>query len=831
MQQLRMLESSPLREAMKTTPFPYQLEALRGIEKFDGRALIAYPVGSGKAQPMSCNILTPSGWTTMSEIRTGDYAIGRDGRPVRVVAVHPQGVKPIFRVTFRDGSSTECCDDHLWHARYQGRVDPVTLPLSEIRKKLTGSNGRCLYYIPIVAPVEFEVKKTPPLHPYLMGYLLANGCLTQLGIGITIPDEETATRLSGMMPDKVILKKVAGNKFGYGASYKKNNPNPLTVILKDLKVMGCGSHEKFIPKEFLLADVESRKVLLQGLMDGDGCVTNNGIMLEYSTSSQRLAEDFVFLVRSLGGLARTSIKDKPKYTHKGETKYGKTNYRVSVSLPNDVAPFLLSRKASKFSPRTKYQPSRAIVNVEPIGEKNCQCITVDSTDGLYVTDDFIITHNSLISLMYVEKNTDVRPVVVVCPSYLKINWAREASKHLGMRCEILEGMTPSRKPMRRKNSIWIVNYDILGPRRTKDREPLPGWLEFLQDLEPGLLVFDECQYLRTMNTIRTKSARSLAKGVPHILALSGTPLVNRPAELFPILNILRPKEFPRFAPFASEFCNLRRTPWGLDYSGAKNLDVLHLRLKKSCLLRKRKEDILKDLPEKTRILFPVPLSKRKEYLEAEEDFLGWLSKKSTALAKRASKAEQIAKLTYLLQLTWELKKDSVFGWIDDFLEESDEKLLVFGVNRACVESIHEKYRKISVMVHGGITGGKRQDAFDDFNFSSKIRILSGNVQAAGTGWGATNCCNIMLAQLPWAPGEVDQCEGRAHGISRGKDKNPLSTYFLIGQDTAEEDLCQLLQKKSAILSKVLDGDGKLGTLDIYDELTRVLQKRSRGKAR
>jgi len=279
------------------------------------------------------------------------------------------------------------------------------------------------------------------------------------------------------------------------------------------------------------------------------------------------------------------------------------------------------------------------------------------------------------ALWYFKRNKK-SPVVVICPASLKYNWAREAAVHIRERAEILEGTKPPKKKVFKQNPFVIINYEILGP-----------WLDYLIDLDPQLVILDECQYIKNRRAKRTRYVKQLVKGVPHVLALSGTPLTNRPAELWTTLNIIRPDLFKSFMSYALEYCNARRTPWGWEYKGAKNLDKLHDILTENCMVRRRKVDVLKDLPAKSRHVVSVPLENRHEYDEAEEDLILWLSKYSKRKANNAARAERLVKMGYLKRLAATLKLKAVTDWIDRFLEETDEKLVVFAIHRDIIKSL------------------------------------------------------------------------------------------------------------------------------------------------
>jgi N12 class adenine-specific DNA methylase len=388
---------------------PHQKDAVwRALQQVKGMGtLFGHAVGAGKAQPLDAKVLTPSGWVRMGDIHPGDYVITQSGQATLVEAVFPQGEKEIFRVTFSDGSSTECCDEHLWltstyaernsavHEKKLGKnwecAKPHVRSLQEIRETLLAPHLNAKNHsIPMMKPVEFLSQPTG-IDPYLMGYLLGDGHLGTHGISITSADHEVFGNL--ILPANVrgrldhpddscptlFLVKISGRK------------NPLVEYLKGQNLLGKLSYDKFVPDEYKYNSTEVRLSILQGLMDSDGTVHRHSAY--FNTVSKQLAEDVVFLTQSLGGTAIVSEKNT-SYTHNGEKRQGRLSYQVTVSLAGDIVPFRLTRKKEAYIPKSKYPPRRYITSVEPVGKKEAQCIRVSDPSHLYVTDDFIVTHNT-----------------------------------------------------------------------------------------------------------------------------------------------------------------------------------------------------------------------------------------------------------------------------------------------------------------------------------------------------------------------------------------------------------------------------------------------------
>ena len=230
--------------------------------------------------------------------------------------------------------------------------------------------------------------------------------------------------------------------------------------------------------------------------------------------------------------------------------------------------------------------------------------------------------------LWIKKHLTRGPVLIVCPADLKHHWAREAKIHVGMKTKILSGMTPSEvKPKRKKNAIYIISYNLLGD----PRKQTGTWLRWLEKIKFKLVVADEGHNISNRDAQRSKGFKELSRHAHHVIVLTGTPLTKEPAQIWHLLNCIRPDIYDSFYAFATKYCEPERTRWGWVYKGAKNLDKLHRRLKKQCMIRRLKKDVLDDLPPKTRTVVPMELDNRAEYDEAHKDFLKWLRKKSRRL--------------------------------------------------------------------------------------------------------------------------------------------------------------------------------------------------------
>ncbi len=430
---------------------------------------------------------------------------------------------------------------------------------------------------------------------------------------------------------------------------------------------------------------------------------------------------------------------------------------------------------------------------------------IERFNGRSLVADEMGLGKSLEVLTYLHRNKGTMPAVVVCPASVKYVWEHEALIHFDHRASVLEGTKPSRNgEFRERPKLTILNYDIL-----------QYWLPYLKRLKPKTIILDECQSVANRGTIRTKKSRELCRGVPHVIALSGTPLTSRPAQLWTTLNIIRPDLYPSFFAFGHRYCGAKRTFWGWDFNGATKIPELHQHLISHLMIRRRKCDVLKDLPEKIRQIVPCDLSDRDEYNHAERDFLGWLRNENAAKLAGAKRATAMVKVGYLLRLVAKLKLKSVVRWSNQFFRETDEKLILFATHRKMIEALQRRCKVKSVTIDGGVSGPKRKAVVEQFQKDSKTRLFIGNIRAAGVGINLTAASNVVFAELDWVPGNLTQAEDRPHRIGQ---KKTVWIYYLVAGGTIEERLCKVLWKKQGVTQSVLDGRSPTNDFNVFNKL-------------
>lgn len=370
-----------------------QKQAIQVVQNHDISFLYGVP-GTGKAQPLDSIIYCPEGPRLMGDLKVGDLVCTPDGGASKITGIFPQGPKDIYKITFKDESSVECCLEHLWQIYFKNKKEQVKIV--DTNYLLKNCSKRTIS-IQNVKPVYFS-KRTLLIEPYLMGLLLGDGGFTNANISYTSADKETLQFIEEKLDSNYKMQKKKDSDIDYRLVKKERNgfPNHYKDSLRKYNLWGLGSHEKFIPKDYLYSSIEDRFEILRGLLDSDGSVGKGGIP-EYYTTSKQLMDDFKELVESLGG--RIYIGSRiPSFTYKGEKKQGKRSYSATIVFDDASNIFKLKRKQEKVKKRTKYFTKNIIRTVEKIGSKECQCIMINHPDHLYITNNFIPTHNTHIAV-------------------------------------------------------------------------------------------------------------------------------------------------------------------------------------------------------------------------------------------------------------------------------------------------------------------------------------------------------------------------------------------------------------------------------------------------
>lgn len=436
-----------------------------------------WSAGAGKAEPVSEPVLTPSGWRTMGDLRVGDEVIGSDGKPTRILAVHPQGVRPVWRVEFNDGTSVRCNASHLWtvtkgNDRYRGptasepwrkpRLEPArwqVLSTRELARRISEDRpGAHRWKIPYLSEVQFADAPPLPMDPYTLGVLLGDGSLNSRSV---CTDKEIVSELGWRVWPS------AGDR---GGAVTAAIPRDIMKVLKSLGLLGTLSQTKFIPEQFKRSSAQDRWELLRGLLDTDGSPEQGKHGVEFATTSERLRDDVADLARSLGVRVTVSAARTTSYTGTDGTPIkGRPSWRLRMAFHESARPFRLTRKADRYVPPTqRTTPHKLIKNIVEEGRSEEQvCITVAADDSLYVTSGYALTHNSYISgagAKWLLDRGEVDLVIACTLAKLKENLRRTYADTAGLRAVINDHAKPEVRRQRYTDDtvqVFVMNYEKL----------------------------------------------------------------------------------------------------------------------------------------------------------------------------------------------------------------------------------------------------------------------------------------------------------------------------------------------------------------------------------
>ena len=437
------------------------------------------------------------------------------------------------------------------------------------------------------------------------------------------------------------------------------------------------------------------------------------------------------------------------------------------------------------------------------------------------------------------------PMLVILPKTLLLNWRNEITRMLGTQLKVLVvGFVPNKRRLEQLKrqyphvsfsktpqpgfDVTLINYDIV--KRN---------LQVLENIQYDYVAVDESHKIKNAKAQRTLAIlrlvtgkepvpnrkgvfRVLHKGVPSVTFMTGTPIVNRPLELWTTVSTIADwvPQFSNFMKFATRYCDAQRTRFGWDFSGSTNQDELNKLLLDTVMIRRRKEDVLKELPPKTFVTVPLEFD-RAEYDSVAHAFEGsgnWKQGMETLVRHGGNPArsdEAIVAINKCREIAAYAKLDSTVEWILDYVEEG-EKLVVFAHHQLMVNTIHDRVRDAGVgvrMIRGGISPEARAQAAEDFQTDPTVKVIVINTTSGGFGITLTAAKACAFVQLPWTPGDLIQAADRVHRI--GQTDN-VTVYNLVAEGTVEEDIAMLIMAKAEVANAVIDGGAntELATMNL-----------------
>ena len=794
----------------------YQEEGIRWVAQRRS-CIIADGMGIGKAQTLDSLILTPSGWAQMGDIKVGDDVIGRAGLPAKVTGVFPRGVMRTYRVEFSDGSSGMFSRDHLFEVTTPGRKHLGKPPLvksvySMITEGLKQKSGNRKWYIPTVQPVRFSENDEHILDPYLVGVLLGDGSLNAKHCTLTT-DREIIESL--ILPGGVTI---ACRDVHYSAEYVGvAGFSGIMPHLRELGMDGKLSAEKSIPNRYKWAsDPDDRIAVLQGLLDTDGTTVNSrgeaSTSIEYGTVSKQLAEDVKFIVQSLGGTV--SIRERiPTYTHKGEKREGALFYRMILKLPSGVTPFRLARKADKWTPRSKYEPVRGIESIEYVGDEEVQCISVDADDKLYVTDDFIVTHNTIqaIAAACIDvKHYGAERIVVVCPPTLKGNWGFELEKFTTLPYVVLKG-----SPNKRIKTLMDFEK-MTGPRvLIVNYEQTLAHIPQMYAMNWDIGIYDEAHYMKTALAQRTVA--NIDMPTKRSFLLTGTPMLNNVGELFTLLYKCDPGTWDSQQAFLDRYASYGGYG-GNQIVGVMNEEELHARIA-PYFLRRLSEDVL-NLREPeiiTRYADMRPKQAKLYRQIIDEEILPWSDGTEEEIKNAMAKFTRLLQASNTTRPFLEAEESGKLDLVTDEAGQimaSGDKVIQFTRFTDTFNASVDRLSKAGHAVYALHSGIKPEDraafvkSWADHDGPAVIVCMS---QIAKEGLNMVAARHIQLIDKLFVPGLNDQVIARANRIGQDTSK-PVVVLQYFSTGTAEARVQQILDQKEHVIGQVVKTTAELNEI-------------------
>ena len=797
----------PFKHQNKTAAFSYKSR----------KSIVGNSTGTGKQQPISEPVLTPTGWRAIGDLKAGDFVMGANGKPTEVLQVHPQTERRTYKVTFNDGSWTLAGPEHLWFAGTKsglsqgGRMKVVnTLKMLETIHRS--------WVIPQVEPIQYPQDGPLPCDPYLLGVCLGDGSVGKYGTITLSTDMEILDRL-GISPTR---------------DHKTSNFTKYAVVekglLNDSIRPQSRSWSKVIPERFMRATPEQRLDLLRGLMDTDGTPQHPG-GTEYSTTSEVLAHQVQELAESLGGVARISGPRVTKYTHNGELREGRPSWRVNVKLPTGINPFYLTRKAEKYIMPTKYPARRIVKSIEQVEDQDSVCISVSAEDSLYVTRHHIVTHNTLSALLTLalaaHYGEPVRAIIVV-PTISVKQWHAETSRWTpGFDTVSIPAKTPKRDRIQTYASRW--NIIIMGYHAfTKDVKYLEkvGILQVISDdIDPALSVnnktFQALESLcRKANLVVVQNATALQVNLLQLYASSrliGGGDIWGSERNFQQMYVRKEK--------VTVMSKAGKKVTTTQAVGYRNLD--HFKSKFSPMnIRITYDDITDDvqIPQllTEQVYLEMSPRQRTRYTELQDAVRTVMNNKNLPASKKVVTAltaftygSQICSGTFCLKtVEGDHEPDAPdaspkLDWIIDKLNTDwvDEKVVVYAKFRGAISALQGRLQKNGIgfsTIWGVETDANiRQAEMERFWQDPDTRVMIISVSGERS-LNLQNASILVMWDLQLNPARVAQIAGRVRRV--GSQHKRVFVFELLHENTQEDRYMASLAARQTLFDYVYDID-------------------------
>lgn len=413
----------------------------------------------------------------------------------------------------------------------------------------------------------------------------------------------------------------------------------------------------------------------------------------------------------------------------------------------------------------------------------------------------------LVSLAYTVQNW--LKTLIICPNSVKLVWADEITKWTDKDYEVINAKD---KEISFNKYFTIINYDIV-----------KKFLPILQQQDFDCIIVDESHFMKSQKAIRSKAVKKL--DIPKKILLTGTPITNTPLDLWNQLNYINPEEWQNWLNFRNRYIDGYIHP-RFNYfieNGTKNMEELSERIK-PFVLRKRKEEILSELPPKiyNKIIIDIDGEYQKQYKLVMKNFKNFLIE-YTELTKpeirKRLRGEAFTKVQLLKQICSEhkVKKFIIKSIVENILENNPEdKIVIFSQYRKTVKDLHQQI-KGSVVMHGGMDIDERKKSVDDLQNNPEVKVFIGTIQVAGVGLTLTRASHVIFVDLCWSPSEQEQGIDRLHRIGTHK---PVNIFYILSKDTIDEVVYKLLNKKQSTIDQIIDGQEYRKPVNVYNRFIK-----------
>ena len=434
------------------------------------------------------------------------------------------------------------------------------------------------------------------------------------------------------------------------------------------------------------------------------------------------------------------------------------------------------------------------------------------------------------------------PALIVCPASLKMNWSREIEKWTHYKTYIIDGRNPQQltKEFMNKYPVWIINYDILGSEDKKEKEEemerrkrakamgypcrkkqikVNGWCDELIKHNFQTIICDEVQYIAEPETIRARAILQISKALQNSkkLFISGTPYETKTSQFFTCLSILDPVEFNNRYRFLMRYCDPVKTFFGWKFDGLSNAEELHAKISRF-MIRRLKKDVLTQLPPKVRAVIPMQVTpaERKLYDEVDWQF------EQDIITGVKDKSAQLGHIAHLKQASYRAKEKAVIKWIKDYLTYQNQKLVVFSYHHSTYDSLMQEFGYCSVGLTGATPPAQRQAVVDKFQNEDKVFLFIGQIKASGVGLTLTKASATCFVEFGNSAPQHEQAEDRVHRI--GQIADSVMAYYLILENSIEQDIMNTLERRNKDLKKVLNNEDEASLFNEQVEMKEAILK-------